>query len=95
MVRGAVRRPAQCARYTDSLGLPPTLRDDTDMRIESTWNNSDTARRTALPEVVMWPPEGADVVPAFFIEQPDPLPDFEVSGFRCRSSSTRRGEVTS
>jgi hypothetical protein len=33
------------------------------------------------PEWVLWPPDGADdVPPAFFLEEPDPLPDLEVSG---------------
>lgn len=34
------------------------------------------------PELVVWPPAGADdVPPAFFDESPDPLPDVEVSGY--------------
>ena len=34
------------------------------------------------PRVVIWPPAGAvDVMPAFFEEQPDPLPDYQVSGY--------------
>jgi hypothetical protein len=34
------------------------------------------------PELVVWPPHGAtDVPPAFFEEEPDPLPDFSVSGY--------------
>ena len=78
---------AQCAalpdsaRYTDSGRYRRPCATGADIRIEYL-EQLDTARRKALPEVVLWPPEGAtDVVPAFFIEEPDPLPDFEVSGF--------------
>ncbi|MBI4082041.1 MAG: CAP domain-containing protein [Candidatus Lambdaproteobacteria bacterium] len=40
-----------------------------------------TATSRGHPRVVLWPPpDGADVVPAFFDEDPDPLPDREVSG---------------
>lgn len=42
----------------------------------------DAAALRRLPEVVVWPPEDAtDIPPAFFIEEPDPLPDIEVSGY--------------
>lgn len=34
------------------------------------------------PELVLWPPDGAvDIPPAFLEEEPDPLPDFSVSGY--------------
>jgi len=42
----------------------------------------DVAKQGALPEAVVWPAPGAQAVPpAFFIEEPDPLPDLEVSGY--------------
>lgn len=41
----------------------------------------DERRHAGLPALVHWPPDGAaDVPPAFYEEQPDPLPDREVSG---------------
>jgi hypothetical protein len=39
-------------------------------------------RQSLNPEVVLWPADGAvDIPPAFFEEEPDPLPDFSVSGY--------------
>ncbi len=39
-------------------------------------------RQLQNPELVLWPPDGAgDIPPAFFEEDPDPLPDFSVSGY--------------
>lgn len=41
-----------------------------------------TQMRQLNPELVLWPPDGAvDIPPAFFEEDPDPLPDFSVSGY--------------
>lgn len=78
---------AQCAalpdsaRYTDSGRFRRPCVTGADIRVEYL-GQLDAARQAALPEVVLWPPDGAtDVVPAFFIEEPDPLPDLEVSGY--------------
>jgi len=39
-------------------------------------------RQQQNPELVLWPADGAvDIPPAFFEEEPDPLPDFSVSGY--------------
>jgi hypothetical protein len=69
------------ALYRDSGRYRRPCADDSDIRVEYL-AQLDAARHAALPEVVLWPPDGAsDVPPAFFIEDPDPLPDREVSGY--------------
>jgi len=36
----------------------------------------------SAPDIVMWPPAGGDhIPPAFYDETPDPLPDYDVSGY--------------
>ncbi len=41
-----------------------------------------TAVALANPVMVLWPAENAtDIAPAFFAEEPDPLPDYGVSGY--------------
>ena len=51
------------------------------LRVDYLDRLDDTAR-AELPTAVIWPPRDAvDVPPAFFIEEPDPLPDLEVSGY--------------
>ena len=71
----------QDALYTDSGRFRRPCADDTPIRIEYL-EELDAASRRQLPELVVWPPDGADAVPpAFFIEEPDPLPDLEVSGY--------------
>ena len=78
---------AQCAnlpesaRYTDSGRFRRPCARAVDVRVEYL-GQLDEVRQSVLPEVVLWPPDGArDVVPAFFIEEPDPLPDLDVSGY--------------
>ncbi len=53
-----------------------------DLRIaESEYNAYLDQVRGQNPDIVLWPPRnGTDVLPAFFEESPDPLPDFSVSG---------------
>ena len=52
-----------------------------DIRVEYL-DAMDRSRRAELPTFVVWPVDGAtDVTPAFFIEEPDPLPQHAVSGF--------------
>jgi hypothetical protein len=52
-----------------------------DIRVEYL-DDLDHSRRAALPTFVVWPVDGATAVtPAFFIEEPDPLPQHEVAGF--------------
>ncbi len=77
---------AQCAnvpdggRYQDSGRYRRPCAEQTDVRVEYL-DELDQAARLPSPEVVIWPPQGAtDVTPAFFIEEPDPLPDLEVAG---------------
>lgn len=54
---------------------------DAEVRVEYL-DGMDRARLQSLPEVILWPPDGGEEVPpAFFIEEPDPLPDLEVSGY--------------
>ncbi|RLJ17452.1 hypothetical protein DJ031_14100 [bacterium endosymbiont of Escarpia laminata] len=39
-------------------------------------------RHEENPEIVLWPPKDAvNIPPAFYSEDPDPLPDYEVSGY--------------
>lgn len=78
---------AQCAglpaaaRYRDSLRYRQPCADPIDVRVEYL-DELDAARQRRLPESVTWPPDGATgVLPAFFVEEPDPLPDLEVSGY--------------
>ena len=69
------------ARYTDSGRYRRPCADDSDIRTEYL-DGLDAAKQQKLPEVVFWPPAGAEAVPpAFFIEEPDPLPDLEVAGY--------------
>lgn len=52
-----------------------------DIRIE-TLDALDAERLAAAPDWVLWPPRGGDPVPpAFFVEEPDPLPDLDVAGY--------------
>lgn len=68
------------ARYTGTMRYRRPCRAPVDVRVEYL-DALDSARERQLPALIMWPPDGADdVPPAFFIEQPDPLPDREVSG---------------
>ncbi len=69
------------ALYTDSGRFRRPCKDDTEIRTEYL-DRLDAARQQPLPGLVVWPPDGADAVPpAFFIEEPDPLPDLAVSGY--------------
>ncbi len=69
------------ARFRDSGRYRVPCADDTAVRVEYL-DVLDRQRRADLPEVVLWPPDGAtDIPPAFFIEQPDPLPDLTVAGY--------------
>lgn len=71
----------ETARFTDSLRYRRPCRHAADVRV-GYLDDLERARLTALPELVLWPPDGADdVPPAFFIEEPDPLPDRDVAGF--------------
>lgn len=68
------------ALYADSGRFRRPCADPHDLRIEFL----DDAERLTLaqrPAFVLWPPPGArDVPPAFFVEEPDPLPDRDFSG---------------
>lgn len=69
------------ARYLDSGRYRRPCADDTDIRVEYL-EGLDAARQAGLQEMVVWPAPGATgIPPAFFIEEPDPLPDLEVSGY--------------
>jgi hypothetical protein len=69
------------ALYLDSGRYRLPCAGDAEVRVEYL-DALDRARLQTLPEVILWPPDGADEVPpAFFIEEPDPLPDLEVSGY--------------
>ncbi|MCG6965588.1 MAG: CAP domain-containing protein [Chromatiaceae bacterium] len=72
--------PAQ-ARYTDSGIYRRPCAGPADIRVEYL-DQLDLVRQRDLPEFVTWPPDGAArIPPAFFIEQPDPLPDRGWSGY--------------
>jgi hypothetical protein len=69
------------ARYQDSGLYRRPCADDVDIRVEYL-DRLDSSAREELPDVIVWPPRGArSVPPAFFIEEPDPLPDRDVSGY--------------
>lgn len=69
------------ALYTDSGRYRRPCADDSDIRVEYI-ERLDAARHHELPDAVVWPASGAqDIPPAFFIEEPDPLPDLGVSGY--------------
>lgn len=69
------------ALYRDSGRYRRPCADDTDVRVEYV-EGLDAAKHRELPDAVLWPASGAqDIPPAFFIEEPDPLPDLEVSGY--------------
>lgn len=71
----------EAGRYRDSGRYRRPCAADTHIRAEYL-DELDAQVRAGLPEVVLWPPDGAtDVPPAFFIEEPDPLPDLDLSGF--------------
>lgn len=68
------------ALYRDSGRFRRPCADPHDLRVEFL---DDADRRTLRrrPEIVLWPPPDArGVPPAFFIEEPDPLPDRPVAG---------------
>ncbi len=82
------------ALYQDSGRYRRPCADDTDIRVEYL-DDLDAARQRDLPEVVLWPAPGAgDVPPAFFVEEPDPLPDLEVSGFPLTIQFNRAASAT-
>jgi hypothetical protein len=69
------------ASYTDSGRYRLPCSSATEVRVEYL-DALDAASRRAAPDVVLWPPEGtSDIPPAFFLEQPDPLPDLPLSGY--------------
>lgn len=56
---------------------------DSNFLIEvDTYAQAENANKAANPEIVIWPAENqTDVLPVFFEESPDPLPDYSVSGY--------------
>lgn len=68
------------ARYAGSGRFRRPCADGVDVRVEYL-DTLDAQRRAGLPEVVVWPPADHEVEPAFFVEDPDPLPDLAVSGY--------------
>jgi hypothetical protein len=69
------------ARYSDSLKFQRPCAEPHEIRVEYL-EELRRARLAQAPAVVTWPTDGADdVPPAFFNEEPDPLPDLAVSGY--------------
>ena len=69
------------ALYDDSGRYRKTCAGDQLFRVEYL-EALDAAKQQASPHAVIWPPHWAvDVPPAFFIEEPDPLPDLNFSGY--------------
>ena len=68
------------ARYQYSGRYAEVCRDDT--RVHFEWlGRLDAARWGEAPGLVRWPPPGwRDAQPAFYDEQPDPLPDQSIAG---------------
>lgn len=56
---------------------------DPEIRVEaSVYEEAKNYYRNLNPELVIWPPANAtDVMPVFYEESPDPLPDYSVSGY--------------
>lgn len=69
------------ALYGDSGRYRRPCAGPDDIRVEFL-DAMDRRKQLELPDIVVWPPSGAgDVPPAFFVEEPDPLPDLDVAGF--------------
>lgn len=72
--------PAE-ARYRDSGRFRKPCGDERGFRVEYL-DELDAAKQRDLPTAVVWPPPWAiEVPPAFFVEEPDPLPDRDFSGY--------------
>ena len=55
---------------------------DKNKKIDADKYDSVVSDKAETPDLVVWPPEnGSTVPPAFFGETPDPLPDYQVSGY--------------
>jgi hypothetical protein len=83
------------AVYRDSWRYRRPCGDGPDVRVEYL-DQLDAARQRPLPDTVVWPPAGGvQVPPAFFVEEPDPLPDLEVAGYpvSIQFNPARAGEV--
>jgi uncharacterized protein YkwD len=73
-------RPAE-ARHAPPGSFYEPCRDGFRVRAEH-YTRVTAAVQAANPRVVLWPPaEGSEIPPAFFNESPDPLPDYQVSGY--------------
>jgi len=47
-----------------------------------TYNNGINILRKQNPKIIIWPPKNSkNILPAFYEEEPDPLPDYGVSGY--------------
>ncbi|MDJ0739482.1 MAG: CAP domain-containing protein [Gammaproteobacteria bacterium] len=69
------------AQFSGTLRYRRPCSQPLDVRVDYL-DAQDAARLEGTPEVVVWPPDDArDVPPAFFVEEPDPLPDRDVSGY--------------
>lgn len=80
-LEGVCRDLPDGARYLESGRYRRPCAGELDVAVEYL-DRLDELRRRPLPAAVLWPPRGAtSVPPAFFIEEPDPLPDLEVSGY--------------
>ena len=73
---------SEAERYTDSgKYLTPCEDESIQVRIEA-MDGLEQQQQRRNPDVVMWPPdEAGNIPPAFFEEDPDPLPDRSVSGY--------------
>jgi hypothetical protein len=69
------------ARYDDTGRFRRPCAEEHDIRLE--WlDELDRRQREPAPRWITWPvDDGTEVPPAFFIEEPDPLPEHEVSGY--------------
>ncbi|MCB1724418.1 MAG: CAP domain-containing protein [Gammaproteobacteria bacterium] len=69
------------ARYSESMRYRLPCAAAHELKVEYL-DALDARRLVGRPELVVWPPDGAaDVPPAFFVEDPDPVPDREVTGY--------------
>lgn len=69
------------ARYTDSMRYRLPCAADHEIKVEFL-DAQQHKRMREQPRLVVWPVDGArDIPPAFFDEEPDPLPDIDVSAY--------------
>jgi hypothetical protein len=80
--REACSQTPETARYRES-GSYQMFCSNTPQKVRPEYMQQQlSGKQLQNPELVLWPADGAtQIPPAFFEEDPDPLPDFSVSGY--------------